>query len=342
MTRAYNTATTQQNSGGAVAPMTAGKNAIINGGFDIWQRGTSVSYSASGTPYGPDRLTIYGANTGTCSRQVTNDTTNLPNIQYSARTQRTAGGTSTFAFYTGQSIETINSIPFAGKTVTFSYYVRVGANFSGTNLTTIFRQGTGTDQNFVTGAITGETTLLNTNIFSSLTTTWQRFTHTFTITSAATELGFYFYWGPSGTAGANDWYEVTGIQLEVGSVATPFSRAGGTIAGELAACQRYYSRVNGTTVGGATWINGHITGSSPAYAIACYQYPVEMRVAPTITQSGSVRVSSASTLNDFSSFAGGAAVKSLRTLYTPTGVTNGYACHIDFLSTAFIEMSAEL
>ena len=37
MTRAYNTATTQQNTGGAVAGVTAGKNAVINGAFDIWK-----------------------------------------------------------------------------------------------------------------------------------------------------------------------------------------------------------------------------------------------------------------------------------------------------------------
>jgi hypothetical protein len=254
------------------------QNPILNSSLQIWQRGTSIAYSAAGSPYGPDRFNVFSGNTGTCTRQVTNDTTNLPNIQYSARTQRTAGGTVTAAFYFGQSFESVNSIPFVGKTVTFSYYARKGADFSGSTLQAFFAQSTGTDQNYITGAVTGQTNLSNANIASSITTTWQRFTSTFTVTSAATQLGFFFYWLPSGTAGANDWFEVTGMQLEVGSVATPFHTYAGTIQGELAACQRYYYlHASGTALSignagyySATQVNGMV------------QFPVSMRTAPSL------------------------------------------------------------
>ena len=53
MTRAYNTATTQQNSGGAVSPFIAGKNKIINGDFRINQR-AFTSTTTDGT-FGFDR-----------------------------------------------------------------------------------------------------------------------------------------------------------------------------------------------------------------------------------------------------------------------------------------------
>jgi hypothetical protein len=134
MTRAYNTATTQQNSGGVVAPITAGKNAVINGGFDIWQRGTSVSIAASSAPYTADRWQGL-AQTGqasTVSRQLTNDTTNLPNIKYCARVQRNSGQTGVGdGLGIFNNFESLNSQPFAGRTVTLSFYARAGANFSG-------------------------------------------------------------------------------------------------------------------------------------------------------------------------------------------------------------------
>jgi hypothetical protein len=322
----------------------AGKNGVLNSNFSIWQRGTTFTDPTSAY-YTADRWQTvrYGAVAGsTYSRQATGDTTNLPFIQYCMRLARTSGNTSTAELQLSQSFETVNSIQYAGKTVSLSFYARKGANYSATSdaLTVNLASGTGTDQNLLTVGLTGQTNVINST--ATLTTTWQRFTFSGTVSASATQVALYFKYTPTGTAGANDYFEMTGVQVEIAASASAYSPATSTQALELAACQRYYSRVNGTTVGGATWINGHITGSSPSYAIACYQYPVEMRVAPTITQSGSVRVSSASTLNDFSAFAGGAAVKSLRTLYTPTSVTNGYACHIDFLSTAFIEMSAEL
>ena len=294
MTRAYNTATTQQNSGGAVAGVTAGKNPFINSAMEIWQRGTSIAYSGAGSPYGPDRFNVFSGNTGTCTRQATGDTTNLPNIQYSARTQRTAGVTSTLAYYFGQSLETVNSIPFAGKTVTFSYYARKGADFTGTNFSSVIATGTGTDQNLLTGAVTGYAVVSSVNVYASLTTTWQRFTQTFAIGSTATQIGFNFYYAPSGTAGANDWFEVTGIQLEVGSVATPFSRSTGTYATELAACQRYFLKYGGNqayeTFPGVLLSYSTTQGEGP---IALKQ---TMRTTPTVAFS-TLKISDVATYN---------------------------------------------
>ena len=228
------------------ASSSAGKNLIVNGGMDIWQRGTSFSVAASaGITYTTDRWCLNtGANQAmTISRQATNDTTNLPNIQYCTRFQRNSGQTGTGGLFFSSSIESANAIRYAGQTVTFSFYARAGANYSAASsiLQALIYSGTGTDQNLLSG-FTGSATPINQN--ATLTTTWQRFSYSATISSSATELATAFYFTPVGTASTNDYYEITGVQLELGSVATAFSRAGATIQGELAACQRYYYRQN--------------------------------------------------------------------------------------------------
>ena len=264
----------------------AGKNAVINGGMDIWQRGTSVALAAAtaaANGYNADRWdTSTGASQAiTISRQPTADTTNLPNIQYCLRYQRNSGQTGIGGLYLIQSIETANAIPFAGKTITFSFYARAGANYSnaGGTLNAYVSSGTGTDQNGFT--MTGSAGV-GTGVIATLTTTWQRFSYTATVPITATELATNFLFTPVGTAGANDYYEVTGVQLELGSVATTFSRAGGTLQGELAACKRYLPSV---LVGSGNSLTGYASASANSYV--CAQFDVQARVAPTgLTVSG--------------------------------------------------------
>jgi hypothetical protein len=297
MTRAYNTATTQQNTGGAVAGVTAGKNAVINGGFDIWQRCTSVSALASANTWTADRwaLSTFANCASTISRQLTNDTTNLPNIQYCARFQRNSGQTGTNGFYITQAFETVNAIPYAGKTVTMSFYARAGANYSPTSnvLKVYLLTGTGTDQPRAGVSYTGELSPINTT--ATLTTTWQRFSFTGTIATNVTEFSPTFEATHTGTAGAADYFEVTGVQVEVGSVATPFSRNAGTIQGELAACQRYYYRVTPSVTNGAFSVGNNYSTTINTSVI----YPkVTLRTTPTLETSGTAsnyRVNTAGT-----------------------------------------------
>jgi hypothetical protein len=201
-------------------------------------------------------------------------------FQYYARWQRNAASTSTTASYLGMNLETKDSLRFAGQTITFSFYARKGANYSGasSNLALNISSGTGTDQNNISSAFTGATVLTNTT--ATLTTSFQRFTYTVTVGSTATQLGFYWTFTGVGTAGAADYVEITGIQMELGSYATTFSRAGGTIQGELAACQRYYFRASadaGNTYAG--YCNGYTESTTAAYG--WLNLPVPMRVTPT-------------------------------------------------------------
>jgi hypothetical protein len=220
------------------------KNRLINGNMDIWQRGTT--FTGSGTlTYFADRWSSvqYAGSTSTVTRQ----SSGITGISYCMRVQRPNGGTNTGTINVGQSIESINCLDLAGQSVTFSFYARAGSNFSAASsaLISAIYSGTGTDQNLYNG-YTGSTDSTATN---TLTTSWQKFSLTRTIPSNATEVGVAFYYTPVGTAGANDYYEITQLQLEIGSTATPFEQI--LISQELINCQRYFEKsfaVNTTPV----------------------------------------------------------------------------------------------
>jgi hypothetical protein len=264
------------------------QNPVLNSAMQVWQRGTSSAIGVSSfTFFGPDRWQVYRGNTGsTVSRQVTGDTTNLPNIQYCARFQRDSGNSTTEQFYIANNFESINSIPFAGKTVTFSFYARKGANYSATssNLVANLRSGEGTDQNY-NNTYTGNTLVAGGS--TTLTTTWQRFTYTGTVPTTSTELCVFFNSTPTGTAGAADYFDITGVQVEVGSVATPFKTYAATIQGELAACQRYYYRFNAN---GASLfpIFGLGFANTTGTCNITSQFPVTMRTKPSVIDTSAI------------------------------------------------------
>ncbi len=345
MTRSRDVADTQDNSGGAVAPVVAGKNPVINGAFDIWQRGTSFAMSSAG--YSADRWYQSARSGETISRQTTSDSTNLPFIQYCARVARDSGNTSTDAIRIVTLFESVNSIPFAGKTVTLSFYARRGANFSSASnvLTAQLATGTGTDQNLLAGGYTGTAYPIADNV--TLTTTWQRFTLTGTVASTATELTLLFYFVPVGTAGAADYFEITGVQLEVGSVATPFSRNGGTIQGELAACQRYYWRMN--TNGSSYAMFG--TGFANATTAARYVIPYKVTMRTKVTSletSGTIYVSDDVSNYTPTSYSMDTNNNTVDNATIQANVSSGltqyrpYFLRLDNSSTGYIAFSAEL
>jgi hypothetical protein len=271
------------------APTVAGKNALINGACEIWQRGTSfpsgVGLGAS-VVYSADRWHWYrGGND--VGATLTRQSAGLTGFNYCMRIQRNSGNTSTQALGLRYTLETADSLRFAGKSITFSFYARKGADYSptGSLLRVYLPYGTGTDQ--VVHSFTGFTNVVNST--ATLTSTWTRFTYTASIPSNATEIGLEMFVEPVGTAGANDYMEITGLQLEEGTTATAFSRAMGTYQGELAACMRYFQSYNNA---GSTYVLPHLF----SYADGSYFgttvaegpmiLPVQMRVAPTLTTTG--------------------------------------------------------
>lgn len=258
----------------------AGKNKIINGGFDFWARGTSFASIPNALTYLADRWCAFPpAGVMSASRQDTGFT----GLRYGFRYQRIAGQTNTGNQNLTQSIETANSIGLAGQTVTLSFYAKCGANYSPTSsiLRSTVISGTGTDQNTINGFTGSASTQQN----NTLTTSYQRFSMTYAVPANATQLAISFTSQGVGTAGANDWFEVAGVMLEAGNRATPFQTAsGGSIQGELAMCQRYYYR-NTPAATTKSLAFGQSFLSTNAFAFVTF--PVTMRIAPTsLEQSG--------------------------------------------------------
>ena len=254
-------------------------NGVINGAMDIWQRGTSFA-STGNALYTADR---WGSLRQALGQTVTRQTASLEGFQYSLRSQRDSGNTAVNPNYIFYSMETNDSVRYANKAVTLSFWAKAGANYSSTSsaLVVQWTTGTGTDQTIING-YTGASNITSTS--ATLTTSWQRFSYTGTAASNTNEMGVLFANTPVGTAGANDWFEITGVQIEFGSVATNFKRAGGgTIQGELAACQRYYQRWTGKS--GNTLYIGYGAAASTGSVYPLIQ-GTQLRTQPSLEWSG--------------------------------------------------------
>jgi len=321
-----------------------GKNAAINGACEIAQRGTAaVTLTAASFLYPVDRFFAgrSSGTTGATAQQFTS--TSLDGFQYAVRVQRTAAGTSTNDLYIGQSFETANSIPFANKTVVVSFYARKGADYSPTAsaLSVRFYTGTGTDQSGLGSAFTGSATPISQT--ATLTTDWQRFQYTVTLASTAKQMQFLAFCTPTGTAGAADYYDITGLQVELGSIATPFSRSQGTIQGELAACQRYFERMQTGSVDAPV-------GMGVAYlsnaALVYVQWQVPKRVIPSISFAGTWELIGGNTIITLTSpvVSGNAtSVFGMQMSGTATGMTQGNAQLLRAGTDApYIDISGEL
>jgi hypothetical protein len=247
-------------------------NPIINSSFDIWQRGTSFA----GNGYTADRWRA-----GLATRTFSQQAAALDGFEYAMRVQRPLGSGGFADTGIAQTLELSNTLQYRGKTLTFSFWAKKGADFSATSSNLKVQVGTGTTANQakVPGASsTGEIFIVN--VTQALTATWQRFSFTTTsnVSSSANNLFVNLFYSPNGTAGADDYFEVTGVQLDIGSVALPYRRTAGTIQGELAACQRYYYRSTVPTNNGPFGM-GFADSASTIRGIV--QFPVEMRTNPT-------------------------------------------------------------
>ena len=237
----------------------AGDNKIINGQYDVWQRGTTVNVTANANVYYCDMWRHEGYTfTGSVSRQTfTNGQTDVPdNPTYYARLIITTNAAGYQAFV--QRIENNPVNRFSGKTLTVSFWIK---SASGT-------LADGTVRAYGKGSLTS-----GSDNIGAITTSWQKIEYTGTlgnVTGSYYSVGLNISQGTLLTSGV----DIANFQVEVGDTATPFEQK--TYGQELAACQRYYQLKGMGLIGGIEAGSGTVgvwrTG---------FTFHPEMRAAPT-------------------------------------------------------------
>jgi hypothetical protein len=269
------------------------RNRIINGAMDFAQRGTS--FVAASTGYTVDRWR-YALSSGAVSTLSQNsDVPTGSGFQYSLRstitTADTSIGASEFALIQ-QNIEGFNVVDLVGQTFTLSFRVR--SSNTGTHCISFINEGN--NRSFV---VEYTVNAVNTWETKSVTVTGGLITAgTWNFTNGlGLQVNFLLAVGSTFQTAAGSWqtgqffgtsnqvnclgtngniFAITGVQLEVGNVATPFERR--QFGQELALCQRYYNRDVLVAVGG---------GATPTVTNRTFycsvNWPVSMRAAPTMT-----------------------------------------------------------
>ena len=237
------------------------KNAIINGDFNVWQRGTSFT-SIAHAAYNADRWAYY--KTGAMVHDVSRST-DVPTVAEAGRlfnysflvdctTVDAAIAAGDYCFV-AQKIEGYNWLPLAQRAVTVSFWVK-GTK---TGIHCAHLVNSGNDRSCVK-----EFTINTTDTWEKKTLTypaspsagtwdyttgvgvWLSFVlaagSTFHTTADAYQTGQFFSTANqvNATDSTSNNFRLCGVQLEAGSVATEFEQR--TFPEELALCQRYYEK----------------------------------------------------------------------------------------------------
>lgn len=199
------------------------RNLIINGAMQVWQRATSVNGgSIGGFVWLADRFWLYGPTT---SSGTVSQSTDVPSNQgftysiYNNCDTECSIGTNVELPATGSA-----GLFYLGQTFTLSFWVKGTSVVTGQTISCSFRDNAGGTNNVVVASGTS----------FNIGTSWNRVEVPIVIdaTPAGTNKAFQFEFSmPAGT-------KVTGVQLEVGTVATPFEHR--SYGQELPLCQRYY------------------------------------------------------------------------------------------------------
>jgi hypothetical protein len=274
-------------------PISGFRNAIINGDFSINQRGLTSQITDGG--YGFDRWRMYASSGGTYSAQTfTPGAAPVSGYEGKNFARIVTTGQTGAGVYTSidQPIEDVRT--FAGQTVTVSFWARAASGTPKVSIEFLQQFGTG-----------GSGTVFANASAVTLSTSWARYSATIAIPSISGKtIGTNSnltcaFWVSAGTTFASrtnsigiqsNTFEFWGVQVEPGTIATPFEQR--PIGIEISLCQRYFC--SSFPIGTAPTTPA-LTGSSGGNDLTNYSptvgnsystfkpFPVPMRSSPTLT-----------------------------------------------------------
>lgn len=312
-------ATARANADTALSARILGKNRIINGNFDIYQRGNPGTITNTAA-YTADRWICSSAGAGVTSNWGLGATTpgEIPDSVRFLGFNVVSGVASAWV---GQWIEGVHS--FAGGKATVSFWMRSGV--AGKKVGLLIQQHFGSGGSAMVQVVAPEVI--------TLTTTFTKYSVTFDVPSivgktvgGGNALLFTFFYchdlpdmfGGQLT-GQTGLFEVAQVQMEKGPTATDYDWR--PVGQELLLCQRYYSKSYSmaTKAGTPNSDSGRIaTGlqipgtNAPSFTAYTLRFPVSMRTSPAVTVYGAVSGNQNKvTMSDNADSSGGVAVRGL-------------------------------
>ncbi|SCW87036.1 hypothetical protein SAMN04487970_10856 [Paenibacillus tianmuensis] len=291
----------------AVIPLSnMARQAIINGNFDVWQRGTTFTNPAN-LQYTADRymwasVPDGGTNPILVHSRLTLASGEIPNSYFGYRINSNGSGSS----YGASSLHWFSQpIEFGtrylcgnGKKVTVSLWAR--SDIPGKKLGFWLRQTYGTG-----GAVSASEVINGASW--TLGSVWAKYSFTFSTNTLASkvfssvnndmlEVAIAYQWGtafasrvgtstPETFVGAGN-IDIAQVQLCAGDVALPFQPR--SFAEELQLCQRYYERYDGVAASTRLNLPAAVAYDSNTFRTSML-FRVPKRVAPTMTQGGVFR-----------------------------------------------------